>query len=101
MAIHMLVIPIASIMLWSLVAYQLIIGQYQFVGFTLGIYITLQYLLSAMAIRMDNDDKRMILYSVFLVIGYKQIMDVLQIKAVIEEILGKKAKWTSAERVKQ
>jgi cellulose synthase/poly-beta-1,6-N-acetylglucosamine synthase-like glycosyltransferase len=99
MAIHMLVIPIASIMLWGFVAYQLIIGNYQFVGFTLGMFIALQYLLSAMAIRMDNDDKRMILYSVFLVIGYKQLMDVLQIKAVIEELLGKKAKWTSAQRV--
>lgn len=99
MVIHMLVIPIASIMLWAFVAYQLIIGNYQFVGFTLGMFIALQYLLSAMAIRMDNDDKRMILYSVFLVIGYKQLMDVLQIKAVIEEIMGKKAKWTSAQRV--
>ena len=101
MAIHMLVIPIASIMLWIFVGYQLIIGEYQFVLFTLGIYITLQYLLSAMAIRMDNDDKRMILYSVFLVIGYKQLMDIMQLKAVIEEILGQKAKWTSAKRVKQ
>jgi len=54
-----------------------------------------------MAIRMDNDDKRMILYSVFLVIGYKQLMDIMQLKAVIEEILGQKAKWTSAKRVKQ
>ena len=101
MAIHMLVIPIASVMLWVFVGYQLVIGNYQFVAFTLGIYITLQYLLSAMAVRMDNDDKRVILYSVFLVIGYKQLMDVLQIKAVIEEVLGQKAKWTSAKRVRQ
>jgi cellulose synthase/poly-beta-1,6-N-acetylglucosamine synthase-like glycosyltransferase len=101
MALHMLVIPVASIMLWAFVAYQVLIGNYQFVAFTLGMFIALQYLLSAMAIRMDNDDKRMILYSVFLVIGYKQLMDILQIKAVIEEILGKKAKWTSAQRVRQ
>jgi hypothetical protein len=101
MAIHMLVIPFASIMLWIFVGYQLLIGNYQFVAFTLGIYITLQYLLSAMAVRMDNDDKRIILYSVFLVIGYKQLMDIMQIKAVIEEVVGQKAKWTSAKRVKQ
>ncbi len=101
MAIHMLVIPIASIMLWAFVAYQLLIGNYQFVAFTLALFIALQYLLSMMAVRMDNDDKRIILYSLFLVIGYKQLMDVLQIKAVIEEVLGKKAKWTSARRIKQ
>lgn len=101
MAVHMLVIPIASIMLWAFVAYQIMIGNYQFVAFTLTLFITLQYLLSMMAVRMDNDDKRIILYSLFLVIGYKQLMDVLQIKAVIEEVLGKKAKWTSARRIKQ
>jgi len=101
MAIHMLVIPFASLLVMAFAAYQLIIGNYSFVAFTLGMFIILQYLLSAMAVRMDKDDKRMILYSVFLVIGYKQIVDVLQLKAVAEEFIGLKAKWTSAQRVKQ
>lgn len=101
MAIHMLVIPFASLLVWVFAAYQLILGEYLFVAYTFGLYITLQYLLSAMAIRMDGDDKKMILYSVFMVIGYKQIIDWMQIKAVIEEALGKKAIWTSAKRVKQ
>lgn len=101
MAIHMLVIPFASLLVWGFAIYQLILGEYLFVVYTFGLYITLQYLLSAMAVRMDNDDKKMILYSVFLVIGYKQITDWMQVKAVLEEILGKKAIWTSAKRVKQ
>ncbi|MEW6043814.1 MAG: glycosyltransferase [Thermoproteota archaeon] len=101
MAIHMLVIPIASLMLWGFAAYQLIIGNYYFVAFTLGMFILMQYLLSAMAVRMDRDDKKMILYALFMVIGYKQLIDILQIKAVIEEVLGTKAKWTSAQRVRQ
>lgn len=101
MAIHMLVVPIASIMVWGFAIYQLILGQYLFVVYTFGMYIALQYLLSAMAVRMDRDEKKMILYSVFLVIGYKQIIDFMQVKAVFEELFGKKAIWTSAERVKQ
>jgi cellulose synthase/poly-beta-1,6-N-acetylglucosamine synthase-like glycosyltransferase len=101
MALHMLVIPFASLMLWGFAAYQIIIGNYYFVAFTLTMFILAQYMLCAMAVRMDKDDKKMILYSVFLVIGYKQIIDILQIKAVIEELLGAKAKWTSAKRVRQ
>ena len=101
MAIHMLVVPFASFLVWAFAVYQIIRGDYFFVAYTLGMYITLQYLLSAMAVRMDKDDKKMILYSVFLVVGYKQIIDWMQIKAVIEEIFGKKAIWTSAKRVKQ
>lgn len=101
MAIHMLVIPAASVLLVGFVIYQLIVGSYYFVGFTLGMFILLQFLLSAMAIRMDHDDKKMLLYSVFFVIGYKQLIDILQLKAVFEELLGAKAKWTSASRVRQ
>jgi len=71
-----------------------------FVAFMVGMYITLQYLLSAMAIRMDGDDKRIIAFSVFLVIGYKQLTDILQLKAVVEEVFGRKATWTSASRVR-
>ncbi len=100
MAIHMLLIPAASIVVWAFAAYQLILGNYQFVAFMVGMYITLQYLLSAMAIRMDGDDKRIIAFSVFLVIGYKQLTDILQLKAVIEEVFGRKAIWTSARRVR-
>jgi len=57
-------------------------------------------LLSAMAVRMDGDDKRIMLFSIFLVIGYKQLTDFLQLKAVIEEVFGRKANWTRANRVK-
>ena len=64
-----------------------------------GMYISLQYLLSAMAIRMDGEDKRIMLFSVFLVIGYKQLTDILQLKAVVEEVFRRKTSWTRAERV--
>lgn len=101
MAIHMILIPITSMMVWGFAIYQLILGNYYFVAFTVSMFITLQYLLSAMAIRMDGDDKRMVLYSVFLVLGYKQIIDFMQLKAVLEELVGLKAKWTSANRVRQ
>ena len=100
MAIHMLLIPTASILVWAFAIYQVILGNYQFVAFMVGMYVTLQYLLSAMAYRMDGDDKRILLYAVFLVIGYKQLTDVLQLKAVVEELFRRKAKWTSARRVR-
>ena len=101
LAIHMLVIPTTSLMVLAFTIYQLLIGNYYYVAFTLGMFIVLQYLLSAMAVRMDKDDKKMILYSVFLVIGYKQLIDILQLKAIFEEFIGLKAKWTSAQRVQQ
>ncbi len=101
MAIHMLVVPVASLMLWGFAAYQIILGNYSFVAFVLLMFIIMQFLLSAMAIRMDRDDKKMLFFSIFMVLGYKQIVDFLSVKAIIEEALGRKAIWTSAQRLKQ
>ncbi|WP_179369283.1 glycosyltransferase family 2 protein [Candidatus Nitrosotenuis sp. DW1] len=101
LVIHMLVIPTTSLMVLGFTVYQLLLGNYSYVAFVLGMFIVLQYLLSAMAVRMDRDDKKMILYSVFLVIGYKQLIDILQLKALFEELVGLKAKWTSAQRIQQ
>lgn len=101
MAIHMLLIPSASLLVLVFAVYQVILGNYLYLAYTFGLYITLQHLLSAMAVRMDKDDKRLILYSTLMVIGYKQMIDVLQLKAVLEELFKLKAKWTSAKRVRQ
>ncbi|CDI05458.1 glycosyltransferase family 2 protein [Candidatus Nitrosotenuis uzonensis] len=101
MAIHMLLIPSASLLVLGFAVYQIILGNYLYIAYTLGLYIILQHLLSAMAVRMDKDDKRLILYSTLMVIGYKQLTDILQLKAVIEEVFKLKAKWTSAKRVQQ
>ncbi|MGI0004545.1 MAG: glycosyltransferase family 2 protein, partial [Candidatus Nitrosotenuis sp.] len=101
MAIHMLIVPVASLMLWGFAAYQILIGNYSFVAFVVLMFIIMQFLLSAMAVRMDRDDKKMIIFSIFMVLGYKQIIDFLSVKAIVEEAFGKKAIWTSAQRIKQ
>ncbi|KAF6243378.1 glycosyl transferase [Nitrosopumilus sp. b1] len=100
MIIHMLVIPTTSIMVWGFAAYQALTGQYEFVAYMVGLFILLQYLLGVLAVRMDGDEKKMVAFSAFLVIGYKQIIDVLQLKAAIEELLRRKATWTSAARIR-
>jgi len=100
MIIHMLIIPATSIMVWGFAAYNVIIGQYEIVIFMVSMFIILQYLLGLMAIRIDGDDKKLVWFSVFLVLGYKQIVDVLMLKAAIEELFGVKPVWTSAKRVR-
>jgi len=100
MIIHMLLIPTASIMVWGFAIYQIIVGNYEFVAFMTGMFIILQYLLCLMAIRMDGDEKKIVFFSVFLVLGYKQIIDVLMFKAAIEELFKRKAVWTSAKRIR-
>jgi hypothetical protein len=38
-------------------------------------------------------------HAIFLVYGFKQIIDFLLLKAIIEQLRNKKATWTSAKRI--
>jgi hypothetical protein len=52
-----------------------------------------------LAIRIDGDDPKLIAYSTFMIIGFKQITDFLLLKAAIDVLFKRKAVWTSAKRV--
>lgn len=63
------------------------------------LFILLSHLQSALAIRIDGDDPKLIAYSTFMVIGYKQITDFLLLKAAIDVLFKRKAVWTSIKRI--
>lgn len=74
-------------------------GDWEYVLQVFAIFITVHYLMSALAIKIDEEDPKLLWYAGFLVLGFKQIVDFLLLKALIEQISRKKATWTSAKRV--
>jgi len=63
------------------------------------IFAVVNFLMCALAIRIDDEDPKLLLYTGFLLFGYKQIVDFLLFKAILEQVTGRKATWTSAKRV--
>ncbi len=100
MVINMLVIPFTGFLILAFAIANVITGQWTFVLYFAVLYAILQHLLVALAIRIEGDGKNILPYSIFALIGYKQLVDFLSMKAVIEEALKRKASWTSAERIK-
>jgi poly-beta-1,6 N-acetyl-D-glucosamine synthase len=99
MIISMVVLPFAGLVVAITSIYDALIGDGIFVAEMFGLFILLQTLMSALAVRIDKDDPRLILFSPFLVIGYKQIVDILLIKGTLETIFKAKTNWTSAKRI--
>lgn len=79
--------------------YSAISGGGLFVLEMFTIFLALQCLQASLAVRLDNEDPRLIPYGIFLVIGFKQILDLFLIGAVFEHLLKKDITWTSADRV--
>jgi len=84
---------IASAIIASLLGDVLLVAEF------ISIFTILHILTTALAIRIDEEDPKLLWHAVFLVFGYKQIMDVLLLRAILEQIRKKEAIWTSAERV--
>ena len=75
-----------------------IMGDGLFVLQVFAIFTTVHYLMTALALRIDEEDMKLLGYAGFLVIGFKQITDFLLLKAITEQIFKTKATWTSAKR---
>ncbi|MCH8915369.1 MAG: glycosyltransferase family 2 protein [Thaumarchaeota archaeon] len=99
MLIAMIVLPITGFVVLASAILALIEGDTLFVITSFGFFIVLQYLINAMAVRLDGDDPKLILYSVFFNFGYKQLLDFILLWAAISQLFKRKAKWTSAKRI--
>ena len=99
MVLGMIILPITAFIMLGSAIIAVIQGDYLFVLGSFAFFAGLQYLLVALAVRIDGDDPKLIFFSVFFILGFKQILDFLLIMQLIEHILGRKARWTSSERI--
>ncbi|EGG42716.1 Glycosyltransferase [Candidatus Nitrosarchaeum limnium SFB1] len=94
----MVITPIIGFTAAANAVIGIILGDWWYVLEVSLIFTIMHYLMSALAIRIDNEDPKLLWYAGFLVFGFKQITDFLLLKALVEQLSNKKAIWTSAKR---
>ena len=95
----MIITPIIGFTALANVIFGVLSGDAWWVLEAAGIFTVVHFLMSALAIRIDDEDPKLLLYAGFLLFGFKQIVDFLLLKAMFEQLTGKKATWTSARRI--
>jgi cellulose synthase/poly-beta-1,6-N-acetylglucosamine synthase-like glycosyltransferase len=98
MIISMLILPITSFILLGSIILAIIEGDILFVLGSIGFFTILQYLLVSLAVRIEKEDPKLILYAIFFMFGFKQIQDALLLSQLLKQLLKRKAKWTSVTR---
>jgi len=99
MVISMIVLPITGFIVLGAAVLALLEDDILFVLTSFSFFIVLQYLITALGVRIDGDDPRLILFAIFFNLGYKQILDFILLRQVLEQLIKKEARWTSAKRV--
>jgi poly-beta-1,6-N-acetyl-D-glucosamine synthase len=88
MLLSMTLVPVASIVVVVTSAIMLINGEWLTFVLAFGLFTTLQILLSIIGILIAEDDMKLVIYSPFFIIGYKQFLDFTMLKALIDIILS-------------
>jgi len=95
----MVITPIIGFTATANAILGVIMGDGWYVLQVLLIFTTVHYLMTALALRIDGEDQKLLWHAGFLVFGFKQIVDALLLKAIIEQLRNTKATWTSAKRI--
>ncbi len=93
------VMPFVSLITLGSAVYTGITGGLWFVLVMFAIFSILQTLQVALAVRLDNEDPKLVVYGIFLVVGFKQILDIFLLSAIFRYLKNRNAVWTSAERI--
>ncbi len=94
----MLFLPVAGLVIWGTVLVAILQGQSLLILQVLILFIIIQSLLALVSILIDEEDKKLVAYAPFFVIGYKQLLDLFIVKALLDVLLGRRLPWTRSER---
>jgi len=95
----MVITPIIGFTATANAILGIILGDWWYVFQVSLIFTIVHYLMTALALRIDGEDQKLLSHAGFLVFGFKQIVDFMLLRAIIEELIHKKATWTSAKRI--
>jgi len=100
MLISMILVPLSSIIVIATSIMMILAGDWMLLVFALVAFVILQILMSLLAIVLGRDDLKLLIYAPLFIVGYKQFLDFVMIKALFDIILSR-GQYLKRERVKR
>jgi len=99
MILNMFMLPFIGMAVWASTIMTIIEGAWLQIALLFLQFLCIQALTSILAIAIDDEDNFLVLYSPLFVVGFKQLIDLFQIKALFDVLFRKNLEWTRAKRV--
>ena len=93
--------PVASWLILGVVAYLALTNGLLAVLWVFALFVAIVVLVNLLAIRIEGESPRYVLYAPFFVVGYKHFHDLVMIKSVLDVLRDRELAWTSATRADQ
>jgi len=99
--LSMTFIPLAGLVVLVAMGVGLAGGLFVDLFGLMGFFVLLQVMVSLLAVEIEGEDPRLVLYSPLSVVGYKNFLDAVLLKSVLDVVRGGTLSWTSPTRVLQ
>lgn len=97
--ISMVFIPISMIVVLITGILAILAGDIVPILLIFGAFVLLQFVVSLLAIQLDEEDLRLSMYTPFFVIGYKHFLDIVKIKAAFDVLTKRRVGWDKLQRI--
>jgi cellulose synthase/poly-beta-1,6-N-acetylglucosamine synthase-like glycosyltransferase len=98
LVVSMLFTPFAGMVVISSVVIAILNGTALMLIPAFMYFTLLQFILSLLAVELDDEDKKLVLYTPLFVFGYRQLCDFIMIKSFMDVLFRRGLRWTSAQR---
>jgi cellulose synthase/poly-beta-1,6-N-acetylglucosamine synthase-like glycosyltransferase/uncharacterized protein YegP (UPF0339 family) len=95
--LSMTLLPVFSLFALAVVPAAVLLGETTLFVQTAVFFLLLVVLLSVLAIEIDDEDRWLAALAPFSIVGYKQFLDVVLIRSIVDVFSGRRLPWTSAE----
>jgi cellulose synthase/poly-beta-1,6-N-acetylglucosamine synthase-like glycosyltransferase len=62
------------------------------------VFLFMQFIISGVSVKKGEEDPKLILFSPFLILGYKHLIDLIKIRCIIEHIVRRQTRWNKLDR---
>jgi len=97
--ISMLFVPITMIVIVISAVLAILAGDVILLLMIFGVFLLLQFVVSILAIELDDEDLKLAVFAPFFVIGYKHILDAVKMKAAFDVITKQRMGWDKLDRI--
>ena len=97
--LSMYVVPVISVVSLVVIAWSIVMGHLFQVLLVMGVFMLMQTTYSFLAILMDDEDMKLLIYSPLFVVGFKEVRNFVKLKSLLDVVLKREMKWGSLQRI--
>ena len=95
----MVFVPFVSVVSLIVIALAVLIGYALQVLLVMAVFMLIQAMYSVLAIMMDDEDWKLVVYSPLFVVGFKEVRNFIKIKSLFDILSRREMKWGTLQRI--